>query len=276
MRIADLLAQARAMGVDRLDGQWLLTHLLGRPRSWLLAHDDERLDDEQITWVQTRLARRANGEPLAYLVGEREFCGLALQVTPDVLIPRPETELLVDWAGACLAEAPSADIADLGTGSGAVALALKHRHPQARVRASDLSTAALDVARGNGQRLQLDVEWLAGDWWGAHAAQRYGLVVSNPPYIVGNDPHLAALGHEPLDALTPRGDSEGRGLLSLRQIVHGAPAHLLPGAWLLLEHGHDQGAAVIEMLRQHGFAEVQTRLDLAGLARCTGGRLEPR
>jgi release factor glutamine methyltransferase len=268
VRIADWLAAARALGVDRLDAQLLLTHLLGQPRSWLLAHDDHVLDAQHQAWLQESLRRRAAGVPLAYLTGEREFCGLRLQVTPDVLVPRPETEGLVEWAQACLATAPSHDVIDLGTGSGAVALALKHRHPAAQLTASDASAAALGVARNNGAGLGLDVTWVQGDWWAPVAGRRFGLAVSNPPYIAGDDAHLAALSHEPRVALTPEGD----GLQALRRIVSRAPQHLLPGAWLLLEHGHDQGQAVSELLHHAGFESVQTRRDLAGLDRCTGGR----
>jgi len=269
MRIAQVLAAARAMGVDRLDAQLLLTKLLNQPRSWLLAHDDHELDAAQTAVLQASLARRAVGEPLAYVVGAHEFCGLRLQVTPAVLVPRPETEMLVDWAGACLATAPAASVIDLGTGSGAIALAVRHRHAGASVTASDASATALAVAQNNGAELGLSVEWLQGDWWAPMAGRRFGLAVSNPPYIAGDDQHLQALKHEPRGALTPEGD----GLSALRRIVEAAPAHLLPGAWLLLEHGHDQGDAVRMLLGAAGFQDIQTRLDLAGLARCTGGRL---
>jgi release factor glutamine methyltransferase len=266
MRIAELLQAARQLGVERLDAQLLLGHLLQRQRSWLLAHDDQVLGDEQVALLRRQLQRRAAGVPLAYLVGESEFCGLALQVTPDVLVPRPETELLVEWALQRLAVAPEGKVLDLGTGSGAIALAIKQRRPGAAVTASDASAAALDVARANGQRLGLAVEWRRGDWWAALPGRRFGLAVSNPPYVAGDDPHLAALAHEPRGALTPEGD----GLAALRRIVDGAPQHLLPGAWLLLEHGHDQAGAVQALLSARGFVEAQTRADLAGLPRCTG------
>jgi release factor glutamine methyltransferase len=266
MRIAELLQAARQMGVERLDAQWLVGHLLKRQRTWLLAHDDHALGDEQVALLRRQLQQRAAGMPLAYLVGEREFCGLALQVTPDVLVPRPETELLVEWSLQRLAVAPESSVLDLGTGSGAIALAIKQRQPGATVTASDASAAALDVAQANGQRHGLAVEWRRGDWWAALPDRRFGLVVSNPPYVAGDDPHLAALAHEPRGALTPGGD----GLAALRRIVEGAPPHLLPGAWLLLEHGHDQAGAVQALLGARGFVEAQTREDLAGLPRCTG------
>ena len=268
LRIADGLIEARAAGVDRLDAQLLLAHLLRRSRSWLLAHDDQLLDAVQTATYRAQLQRRAAGVPLAYLTGEIEFCGLQLQLTPDVLIPRPETELLVDWASACLQAAPANTVIDLGTGSGAIALALKSRHPAQVITASDASSAALAVAQANAQRLQLEVTFVQGDWWEPMAGRRFGLAVSNPPYIAGDDHHLNALGHEPRGALTPEGD----GLSALRRIISDAPAHLLPGAWLLLEHGHDQDAALRALLNERGFEAAQTRADLAGLPRCTGAR----
>jgi release factor glutamine methyltransferase len=272
MQIAVALAEARAGGVARLDAQLLLAHLLQRQRTWLLAHDDARLDVAQSATWRALLARRAGGEPLAYMVGEREFHGLALRVSPAVLVPRPETELLVDWALECLPAAPAGEIIDLGTGSGAVALAIKRAWPRAEVCASDISAAALQVARANAERLALQLTFLEGCWWDVAGARgRFGLAVSNPPYVAGDDPHLIALAHEPRIALTPGGD----GLAALRQIIEGAPAHLLPGAWLLLEHGHDQADAVQRMLAARGFASPTTRRDLAGLPRCSAGLWRP-
>ncbi len=268
MHVAQALHQARMLGVDRLDAQLLLAHLLDQTRSWLLAHDDALLDAAQTQTLQQQLARRAAGEPLAYVLGEAEFRGLRLQVSPAVLVPRPETELLVEWALQHLPENTSTPVLDLGTGSGAIALALQQARPQAQVCASDASAQALAIARGNGQRHGLHIEWLLGDWWAPLAGRRFALAVSNPPYVAGDDPHLAALGHEPRAALTPGGD----GLAALRRIIAGAPAHLLAGAWLLLEHGHDQAIAVKALLADAGFAPPQTRADLAGLPRCTGAR----
>ncbi|MDO9093057.1 MAG: peptide chain release factor N(5)-glutamine methyltransferase [Rubrivivax sp.] len=267
--IRDALDQARQAGVVRLDAQWLLGHLLQRPRAWLLAHDDEPLPASALTAWPTLLARRAGGEPLAYVLGEREFCGLRLVVSPAVLVPRPETELLVEWAQACWATAPAPSVIDLGTGSGAVALALKHRQPEARVLATDASAEALAVATANARALRVEVEFALGDWWHAAGDSCFGLALSNPPYIQAGDPHLAALRHEPLQALTPGGD----GLDALRLIIAGAPRHLLPGAWLLLEHGHDQAGAVRTLLSAAGFQGMQTRADLAGQPRCTGAHL---
>jgi release factor glutamine methyltransferase len=264
------LAQARALGLDRLDAQLLLGRTLERPRAWLIAHDDALLSAEQQQRFVADCRRRADGEPLAYLLGEREFHGLLLQVNPAVLVPRPDTETLVDWAlqrlAASAIEAPA--VADLGTGSGAIALAIKHAHPAAQICAVELSAEALQVARANGARLQLDVQWLAGDWWRPLAGRRFDLVVSNPPYVAGGDPHLVALGHEPLQALSPGGD----GLSALRAVIGGALPHLVDGGWLLVEHGHDQGDAVRDMLRRGGLECVATRTDLAGRPRCSGGR----
>ena len=266
MRIAEALAEARATGVARLDAQLLLGHLLGRTREWLLAHDDQPLDPAQAAALRALLARRAAGEPLAYLIGEREFRGLALQVTPAVLVPRPETEGLVEWALECLQSAPAPSAIDLGTGSGAVALAIKRARPEVSVVASDLSTAALTVAQANARRHGLELEFVAGPWWAPLAGRRFDLAVSNPPYVAAGDPHLGALAYEPQRALTSGVD----GLTALREIVARAPEHLLPGAWLLLEHGHDQAESVRAMLTDRGFGAPVTRRDLAGLPRCTG------
>lgn len=268
MDVGQALAAARALGVDRLDAQWLLCHHLQRPRAWLLAHDDHLLPTDVARCIGEQLARRSAGVPLAYLTGECEFCGLSLQVSPAVLIPRPETELLVEWALQRLPLAPAQTVVDLGTGSGAIALTLATRCPGLAVTATDASAEALAVARGNAQRLGLGIAFTQGCWWSPLAGRRFGLAVANPPYIAEGDPHLRALGHEPASALTAGAD----GTADLRQIVAGAAAHLLPGAWLLLEHGHDQGPAVQAMLAAAGFVDAQTRFDLAGLARCSGGQ----
>jgi release factor glutamine methyltransferase len=278
MRIADALALARAEGVARLDAQLLLAHRLQRPRTWLLAHDEALLNAEHAAAFRADLRQRSAGVPLAYLVGEREFHGLKLQVSHAVLVPRPETELLVDWAlellrvPGALAGRPARAVVDLGTGSGAIALALayalKDGGTDTLVTASDASVGALAVAQANAQQLALTVEVVAGDWWLPLAGRRFDLAVSNPPYVAGDDPHLAALAHEPRAALTPEGD----GLAALRSIVAGASAHLQSGGWLLLEHGFDQAVAVRQLLDEHGFGAVTTRADLAGQPRCTGGR----
>jgi release factor glutamine methyltransferase len=269
MNVAGFLALARSLGVDRLDAQLLLAHQLQRSRSWLLTHDTEPLPADAVAACGQLLQRRAQGEPLAYVLGSWDFCGLRLAVSPAVLVPRPETEQLVQWALECAAAAPHPSAIDLGTGSGAIALALAAGLPAWQLTACDASPDALAVAAANAERLQLPLRLALGDWWGAVPAGRWGLAVSNPPYVAAGDPHLHALRHEPTMALTPGGD----GLQALRSVVAGAPARLCPGAWLLLEHGHDQAEAVQALLRQHGFADVQTRDDLAGLPRCSGGRL---
>lgn len=268
--VAEALAAARAAGLDRLDAQLLLAHHLGRDRGWLLAHDDDALMPEVLVRFDADVRQRADGVPLAYLTGVREFHGLALQVSPAVLDPRPDTETLVDWALERLSndDEDQPRVIDLGTGSGAVALAIAHRCPRARVTATDLSDAALAVASANARRLALPVQFAAGPWWSAVPGQRFSLAVSNPPYIAGDDPHLPALRHEPLMALTPGGD----GLDAIRAIVAGAGQALLAGAWLLIEHGWDQAEAVRALLHDAGFVEVQSRHDLAGHARCSGGR----
>lgn len=267
--IASALAAAMRDGLERLDAQLLLGHVLGQSRTWLLAHDDDALPSAQQAQFDALVRRRVDGEPVAYLLGEKEFYGLMLRVSPAVLVPRPDTETLVDWALELLRARPSPRVVDLGCGSGAIALALKRHAPQAQVSAVERSADALAIARGNAQRLQLEIDFQSGDWWQATPGRRFHLAVSNPPYIAAADPHLAALRHEPLAALTP-GDTDG--LSDLRSIVAGAPGHLEPGGWLLLEHGHEQAGAVAEMLNTR-FTNVMTRTDLAGRPRCTGGCL---
>lgn len=271
--VREALAQARALGIERLDAQGLVGHVLKRDRAWVLAHDDDSLSDADALALAGLLQRRAGGEPFAYLVGEREFHGLSLEVTPDVLVPRPDTETLVDWAIELLngkfARLPAPRIIDLGTGSGAIALAVKHACPRAEVHASDLSEAALAVARLNGQRLGLAVNWHRGAWWQAVADRRFDLALANPPYVAPGDPHLAALVHEPGTALVPAADP-GTGLADIERIVAGASAHLNPGGWLLLEHGFDQADAVRQCLQGAGFDGPETRADLAGRPRATG------
>ena len=275
MTVADALREARAANVERLDAQLLLARLLNRPRSWLLAHDDAVLDTAAAAAWHALLVRRAAGEPLAYLLGEKEFRGLMLKVDPRVLVPRPETEHLVDWAlellDGALHDRAAPRVIDLGTGSGAIAIAVRHAHPAADMTATDASEAALAVARDNAQRLGLAIRFAAGSWWSAvpgAAGAGFDLALSNPPYVAERDPHLAALNHEPAAALTPGGD----GLGALRAIIAGAAQRLAPGGWLLVEHGFDQADAVEALLRAHGFASIETRADLAGQPRCSGGQ----
>lgn len=263
------LRRARQRGVERLDAQALLAAVLERPRAWLLSHDEEALGEAAQARFAALVERRAGGEPLAYLLGEKEFFGLTLRVTPDVLVPRPDTETLVEWALERLPVDSAARVADLGTGSGAIALALAAQRPRLRVIAVDVSEAALAVARSNGERLGLAVEWVLGDWFAAfESARRFELIVSNPPYVAEGDAHLVALRHEPEQALTAGAD----GLNAIRRIVAGAPAWLTAGGWLLLEHGFEQGDAVAELLAQAGFRDIGSRHDLGGRTRCTGGR----
>ncbi|RUR70575.1 peptide chain release factor N(5)-glutamine methyltransferase [Variovorax guangxiensis] len=267
--VAQALAASIALGVDRLDAQLLLLHALGRAphdRAWLLAHDTDAMPDTAWSALAAQLSRRRAGEPVAYLLGEKEFHGLSLQVDARVLVPRPDTETLVEWALQCLESHAAPRVLDLGTGSGAIALALQHARPDAQVDAVDASADALAVAQANASRLGLPVRFAQADWLdGADAG--YTVIASNPPYIAAGDPHLPALRHEPSSALVSGTD----GLDDIRRIVQDAPAHLAEGGWLLLEHGHDQAPAVRELLAARGFAEVQSRDDLAGIQRCSGG-----
>jgi release factor glutamine methyltransferase len=267
--VAVALMQAREWGVERLAAQLLVARVLGRPRSWVIAHDDAALADTAPA-LSALLKRRASGEPLAYLLGEREFHGLTLRVTPDVLVPRADTETLVDWAVELLADRSAPRVIDLGTGSGAIALAVKHACPHADVHASDVSEAALAVARGNGRALGLAVQWHRGSWWQAVPDGCFELALSNPPYVAPGDPHLAALHHEPVLALTPTGD-RGDGLADIQRVVAGSSARLHTGGWLLVEHGAEQADAARALLQQSGFSLVQTRPDLAGRPRVTAG-----
>ncbi len=267
--VAQALAAASGLGVDRLDAQLLTLNALGRPlhdRAWLLAHDTDAFPEGAWPALADRLTRRRTGEPVAYLVGEKDFHGLTLQVDSRVLVPRPDTETLVEWALERLGGLSAPRALDLGTGSGAIALALQHARPDARIDAVDASADALAVATANALRLELPVRFSQADWLDG-AAGDYGLIVSNPPYIAADDHHLDALRHEPLAALAAGAD----GLYDLRRIVCDAPRHLADGGWLLLEHGHDQADAVCALLSARGFAEVQSRDDLAGIARCSGG-----
>jgi len=268
LTVAQALQQARQQGVDRLDAQLLLCDAVQQGRTWLLAHDSDALSAAQQARFLDGLQRRAAGEPLAYILGDKAFFGLTLAVSPDVLIPRPDTETLVEWALELIPAQTATTVLDLGTGSGAIALAIQHQRPQARVTAVDASEAALRMAQGNAQRLSLPVEFRLGSWLTPVSGQHFDLIVSNPPYIAEGDPHMAALGFEPKQALTAGPD----GLDDLRHIIAAAPAHLVPGGWLLLEHGYDQAVAVAQLLRDHGFSDVSTRFDLGGQARCTGGQ----
>jgi release factor glutamine methyltransferase len=265
------LSAAPGLGLDRLDSQLLLLHVLGKheiERAWLVAHDDEALDDEQAAAFHALVLRRAAGEPLAYLVGYKEFFGLRFSVDARVLVPRPDTETLVQWALDTLqtsrTKCPS--VLDLGTGSGAVAVAVA-RNALCNMTAVDASEDALAVATSNAKRLGAHVTFLRSNWF-AGVSGRFDCIVSNPPYIADDDLHLAALKHEPLSALVAGAD----GLNDIRAIAKSAADHLKPNGWLLLEHGYDQASAVCELLAQHGFEHVQSRDDLSGISRCSGGQ----
>nr|WP_257789668.1 peptide chain release factor N(5)-glutamine methyltransferase [Curvibacter sp. AEP1-3] len=268
--IAQAISQLQSQGLDLTDSRLLLLHAVGQARAgraWLLAHDTDLLSEQALTTL-TRLAnRRLAGEPVAYLIGHKEFYGLNLQVSADVLIPRPDTETLVEWALVTLEPTLHARVVDLGTGSGAIALALKATRPELQVEAVDFSHAALAVAQGNAQRLGLEVAFGQGSWLSS-AEGKFQVIVSNPPYIREDDEHLPALRFEPRQALTAGTD----GLDDIRTIIRQAPEHLLAGGWLLFEHGYDQAADVRGLLAAAGFREVQSHRDLAGIERCSGGR----
>jgi release factor glutamine methyltransferase len=254
----------------RLDAELLLAHVLRCPRSTLLRDSERALGSAAQTQYFALIARRAQGEPLAYLTGEREFWSLPLRVTPAVLIPRPETELVVERALALLGT-ETARVADLGTGSGAIALALARERPQWLITATDRSAAALEVAAQNAQALGLGaVRFLHGDWCGPLAGECFDLIASNPPYIAEGDSALldAALQHEPQQALV----SGPRGLTALCQIIREARSHLQPGGYLVLEHGSDQAAAVSAALVDAGYANVRSHRDLAGHERVSEAR----
>lgn len=276
--LAEGAGQLRACGAalepaatPELDAQLLLAHVLGVPRAQLHAHPEAVPDTSRAREYRLLLVRRGAGAPLAYLTGRKEFWSLALTVTPAVLIPRPETELLVERALALRPDAAGRG-ADLGTGSGAVALALASERPQWRMVATDASAEALAVARINAAALGLAIEFRHGHWYEPLAGERFELLVSNPPYVSADDPALAtpALAHEPRVALTPGADA----LSSLREIVRGAPRHLAPGGFLLLEHGPAQAETVRSALVLAGFRHVRSQRDLAGHERVTEGRYD--
>ena len=271
MTVKEAITLAQGEGLSRLEAHMLLLHACGlspHDRAWVLTHTDTVLTAQaQVRW-KAFVQRRRNLEPIAYITGIKEFFGLQLHVDKRVLDPRPETETLVEWALSCVADISEPRIADLGTGSGAIALALKHTRRDAQVVAVDASPDALEVANANAQRLGLEIANYGGHWFAPLAGQTFDLIVSNPPYVAAGDAHLAPLHHEPLSALVAGPD----GLDALRQIVAQAGRHLQPGAWLLMEHGFDQSQAAHDLLHNQGFVAVQSRPDLAGILRCTGGQ----
>jgi release factor glutamine methyltransferase len=269
--VDEALAAARSLGLPRLDATVLLAHHLHTRREWLITHPDAQVDPGAMVRFHADCLRRADDVPLAYLTGRREFRGLDLRIDPSVLVPRPETEMLADWAIERLRAMPSAPprprVVDLGTGSGALALAIAAACPEAEVVGIDASARALAVARSNANRLGLQLRFVQGDWWQAVDAERFDVAVANPPYVAPGDPHLPALRHEPQDALVA---ADG-GLAALRHIIERAPAHV--SGWLLLEHGWTQADAVQHLLSASGFQAIETRQDLHGQPRCSGGRL---
>lgn len=269
-RLDAVLRQASER-VEMEDARPLLAYALGKPVSWLFAHGDETIEFSVLRRFRVLLKARESGQPVAYLTGRRGFWTLDLAVTADTLIPRPETELLVELALARLPAPSPAQVADLGTGSGAIALAIAKERPAAKIFATDVSGGALNVARGNALNNAIaNVEFAQGSWFAPLAGERFDLVASNPPYIADGDPHLdqGDLRHEPATALSSGAD----GLDAIREIVANAGAHLKADGWLLLEHGWEQGPAVRELLRQARFAETSTEKDMEGRDRVTLGR----
>lgn len=270
--IRTILRQAAETLGDRLEAELLLAHALGVNRAWFFAHAEDTPPDAALARFHALVDRRAHGEPVAYITGTRDFWSLPLEVTPATLIPRPETERLVELA---LARLPNGGrVVDLGTGSGAIALAIAKERPDAIVTAVDASGAALDVATRNARSLGLQrVAFTQGDWFAPFADERFDMIVSNPPYIESGDPHLARgdLRFEPTSALASGKD----GLDDIRRIARAAPAFLRPGGWLLMEHGWDQGDAVRRLCLDAGFIDVATFRDLEDRDRVTGGRVVP-
>jgi len=257
--------------LDAADARALLRHVLGRDEAYLISHPDQQLGAKEHEAFTALRARRAAGEPVAYLTGEREFYSLAFKVTPAVLIPRPETELLVELALERIPETAPRRVLDLATGSGCVSIAIAKSRPRARVVATDIDGAALDVARENARRhAAASVEFVESDWFGALGAARFDVIVANPPYIAEGDPHLdeGDLRFEPRRALA----AGPNGLECIGPIVARAHAHLVAGGWLLFEHGHDQAARCRTLLTRIGFQEVASWRDLAGIERVSGGQ----
>ncbi|MBV6848296.1 peptide chain release factor N(5)-glutamine methyltransferase [Xanthomonas euvesicatoria] len=271
---ADQLLRRAAGRVERGDAEALLLHALGRDRAWLFMHGRDAVPLSVVQAFDALVQRREAGEPVAYLTGSRGFWTLDLAVSPATLIPRADTEVLVELALERLDTVPGRRVADLGTGSGAIALAISSERPQAQVIATDASAAALAMARRNADSHGLrNVDCRQGSWFAPLAGEAFDLIASNPPYIAAHDPHLQQgdLRYEPASALASGSD----GLDDIRLIVADAPTHLLPGGWLLLEHGWDQGAAVAELLAARGFAAVATHQDLERRDRVTLGRWSP-
>ena len=270
--------QEATASIGRVDAQAILTHVLGVDRAYLAAHPIQVLTETQDARIDAMVAQRTMGFPVAYVIGKREFYSREFEVNSDVLIPRPETETLVEHALPLLRHSREggspASALDLGTGSGIVAVTLACEMPKVSMAATDSSRAALAIARANAKAHKAEVEFLEGEWYAPVEGRRFDLIVSNPPYVAGGDPHLAQgdLRFEPRHALT---DGSGDGLDSIRHIVAGARGHLNPGGAILIEHGYDQAQAVAALLGKAGFADLVAIKDLAGIPRVAGGRLGP-
>lgn len=252
----------------RREASAVLLAAIAKTQTWLLTWPDAQLSADELARADAWLARRAAGEPLAYLRGEQEFWSLPLHITAGILVPRADTECLVEQALLRMASDLPLRVLDLGTGSGAIALAIAHERRQAQIFAADRSAIAVSVAEANAQRLGLPLDCRESDWFSAFAGERFDILVSNPPYIAEDDPHLVALVHEPISALA----AADNGLADLRQIIAQAPNYLFENGWLLLEHGYDQAQVVRELLQQAGFSDVASARDLGANERVTSGR----
>ncbi len=272
MRLGEAWRQA-CRRIDRLDARLLLEHVCGCSHADLIARPELEIAEARATRLEELLRRRESGEPLAYLLGSAWFCGLEFNVSPAVLIPRPDTEVLVNVAVDKARALESPVVVDLGTGSGIVAILIARLCPQAQLTAVDVSAAALDVASANAQRHGVNICFREGDWYAPLGDERFDVIVSNPPYVVAGDPHLQQNGlpFEPIQALTD-GIAGGDGLACIHRLVDGASAHLRSGGWLLMEHGYDQAVEVRRLLAEAGFAEVISWRDSAGIERVSGGR----
>lgn len=268
--ISEALANASAL-ISGAEARLLMRHVLGRSHAWLLAHDDEAMTTDEMTRYAELLAHRSEGMPVAYLLGSREFYGRTFAVTREVLIPRPESELLVDLGIAKLRGRVAPAILDLGAGSGCLAVTLALEIPTGKVIAADLLPAAVALARHNAERLGAALKVIESDWFSAVSPGDFDLIVANPPYIAAHDPHLGQgdLRFEPPLALSSGPD----GLAAIRTIIRQAPGYLAPGGWLFIEHGYDQAVALVALLQQAGFSDIEQHPDLAGILRVSGGRM---
>lgn len=259
----------RTSGLPRAEARALLAFTLGVTREQLTAHPEAAVPTSAAAVYSALVRRRALGEPLAYLIGSQEFYGRPFAVTPDVLIPRPDTETLIEVALDCVRDRPGARVLELGTGSGCIAVTLKVERPDLKVLATDISAAALAVAQRNSAALAADVDFRLGDWYAAVPQEPFELIVSNPPYVAVADPHLDALLHEPTLALTDRGD----GLACVGKVIDGAPARLASSGWLVVEHGYDQAEAVAQLMRSVGLKRLEATRDAMGHLRVTRGQI---